>query len=242
MTALLLSLITVLSASAGGLCAFRLHERRHLVLGFTAGALLGVVCFDLLPELLELSRQVGTDGRTAMAALAVGFVLPQGIDAVRHAAGAARGCPHRRPWLAMTAAAMVGHSFADGLGIGLAFRFSPAVGLPVAIAVIAHDFCDGLNLVSVALMQGSSHARTRRLVALNAVAPVLGALCSAAFEVPAQMLVCVLGLFAGLLLRIGLSHVLPRAVAGAGLAGAVHAVGTMLLGAASMLFVANLSR
>ena len=40
----------------------------------------------------------------------------------------------------------------DGVGIGLAFQVSNAVGIVVAVAVIAHDFCDGLNTVGLMLL------------------------------------------------------------------------------------------
>ena len=72
MNAVQLSLITFVSTSVGGPCALRFRDRLHLILGFTAGVLLGVVCFDSLPEVFERSRSHGSDGRSAMVALALG--------------------------------------------------------------------------------------------------------------------------------------------------------------------------
>ena len=37
----------------GGWAALRVRDRRHLVLGLAAGIMLGVVGFDLLPEVLR---------------------------------------------------------------------------------------------------------------------------------------------------------------------------------------------
>ena len=45
------------------------------------------------------------------------------------------------------------HSFIDGLGIGLAFNLDVSTGIIVFIAVAAHDFADGLNMVSFVLSQ-----------------------------------------------------------------------------------------
>src|SRR5215470_7561635 len=80
MNAVALSLITLFSTTAGGLCALRFRAHLPLVLGFTAGVLLGVVSFDLLPESFELSRQLGGDGRSTMIALAAGFLLFHAIE------------------------------------------------------------------------------------------------------------------------------------------------------------------
>ncbi len=240
MNAVLLSLVTVLSTSAGGLCALRFGARRHLLLGFTAGALLGVVAFDLLPEIFALSQRAGSDGIAAMVALAGGFLLFHALATfvlVHHAheAGYAR---HRHPDVGLlSAAAMVGHSFVDGVGMGLAFQVSPAVGLSVAIAVIAHDFCDGLNTVSLMLMHGNARASARRMLALNAIAPALGALSTLAFSVPPERLAFYLGFFAGCLLYIGAADILPQAHARAGPTTAMSSIGFMLLGASCIFAV-----
>ena len=76
MTALviLLALATFASTLLGGLVAFRNQDRLHLVLGFTAGVILGVVAFDVLPEIASLSTSSGTDFIQPMVALVVGFL------------------------------------------------------------------------------------------------------------------------------------------------------------------------
>ncbi len=234
MNAVLFALVTVLSTSVGGLCALSLGSRLHLVSGFTAGALLGVVAFDLLPEIFDLSRGLGGDGREAMIALAGGFMSFHLLETVAlvHAAHESNYAKHRHPSVGvLSAAAMISHSFVDGVGIGLAFQISTAVGSTVAVAVIAHDFCDGLNTVSLMLMHGNSHAHARRMLAMNAIAPVLGALSTLAFDVPPASLVPCLGCFAGVLLYIGASDILPQAHSRTGPVAAMSSIGFMALGA-----------
>src|ERR1700712_1878733 len=72
--ALALALATVFSTAAGGLVALRFQDRLHLVLGFSAGVILGVIAFDLLPEIADLANATGTSFRTPMIALVVGFL------------------------------------------------------------------------------------------------------------------------------------------------------------------------
>src|SRR5258708_10535093 len=46
---------TFVSTLVGGLLALRLRDRLHLILGFSAGAVIGVAFFDLLPEAIQLA-------------------------------------------------------------------------------------------------------------------------------------------------------------------------------------------
>ncbi len=49
-----LAALTAIATTAGGYLAIRAKDRLHLVLGLSAGLLLGLVAFDLLPEVFEL--------------------------------------------------------------------------------------------------------------------------------------------------------------------------------------------
>ena len=51
MNAVLLAALTSISTSLGGLFTLRTKDRFHLVLGLSAGLLLGLVAFDLNPQI-----------------------------------------------------------------------------------------------------------------------------------------------------------------------------------------------
>ena len=143
MTALLLSLATCVSTAAGGLFALKFRDRLHLILGFTAGVLLGVVSFDILPELFDLTRQHGLDPVGPMIALIVGFLFFHSVEKLTaiHHAQEERYADHHHPQVGiLSALALIGHSAMDGVGIGLGFQVSVPVGVIVAVAVTAHDF------------------------------------------------------------------------------------------------------
>ena len=214
MNAILLSFVSLLSTTVGGLFALRYHDRLHLILGFTAGVLLGVVAFDLLPEIFSLAADSGGDASGAMVALLIGFLLFHGMEkfALVHQAHEEDYAAHQHPRLGlMSAVALVGHSFMDGVGIGLSFQISTAVGATVALAVIAHDFCDGLNTVSLMLMHGNTRKRSLLMLAADALAPVAGATSTLAFHLPPASLMLYLGFFAGFLLYIAAADILPEA-------------------------------
>jgi ZIP family zinc transporter len=239
MNAVLLSLITFFSTLAGGLCALRFRARLHLLLGFTAGALLGVVAFDLLPESFALSRRLGSDSQAPLVALAAGFLLIHGLKKfvlVQHVHESDRA-PHHHPSAGvLSAVALIGHSFMDGVGIGVAFQVSEVMGFTVAIAVIAHDFCDGLNTVSLMLLHRNTTSRALVMLCLDALAPLVGALSTFAYGVPPDTLVLYLGFFAGSLLYVGAADVLPQAHSRAGCAAAMSLIGLTALGA-SFIYV-----
>lgn len=210
----LVALGTLLSTTLGGLVALRSRDRLHLVLGFSAGVIMGVVAFDLLPEIARLSAQTGTNFRTPMIGLAAGFlgfhILEKSL-LVHHSHESEYGAHHHPSVGLASALALSGHSLTDGIGIGLAFQVNRTVGFSVAMAVIAHDFADGLNTVSLMLAHGNDRRRALVLLALDAVTPVVGAALTLLFTVPDRDLLVYLGVFAGFLLYIGASDILPEA-------------------------------
>ncbi len=209
-----LAFLTFLSTFVGGLIGLRYKDKLHLILGFTAGVLLGVVAFDILPELIELLQKTGTESVVAMGALVAGFLIFHILEKlliIHHAQEEDYGV-HKHPAVGVfSALALSGHSFLDGVGIGLGFQVSPAVGILVAIAVISHDFSDGLNTVSLMLAHKNTTGKAKMMLIVDAIAPVLGALSTTFFVIPEKLLVIYLGFFAGFLLYIGAANILPEA-------------------------------
>ncbi len=200
---------------AGGLVALKNRDQLHRILGFTAGVLLGVVAFDLLPEVVHLAEETKTDFTVPMIALVAGFLVFHIVEklTVIHSAHEdeyKRG--HKHPEIGLVSALALGaHAFLDGVGIGLAFQINAGVGIAVAIAVIAHNFSDGLNTVALMLTHRNTPKRALKLLALVAVAPMLGAASTLLFQLGEAQLLLYLGFFAGFLLYIGASDILPEA-------------------------------
>ena len=53
MEAILFSIATFVSTFAGGLFSIKFRDKLHLIMGFTAGVLIGVFSFDIFPEVIE---------------------------------------------------------------------------------------------------------------------------------------------------------------------------------------------
>ena len=214
MEAILLSVATFFSTSFGGLFSIKHKDKLHRIMGFTAGVLLGVVFFDIFPEIINLIKDNSFNPTGAMVALVLGFLLFHILEKtiLIHHSHEDTYADHKHPHVGVfSALALAGHSFMDGVGIGLGFQVSPTVGVLVAIAVIAHDFTDGMNTVTLILTHKNTTEKARWFLLLDALTPVLGATSTLFFRLPESFLVLYLGFFAGFLLYIGASDILPEA-------------------------------
>lgn len=225
----IIGLLTVLATLVGGALALRYKDRLHLILGFSAGAVIGVALFDLLPEAIELSAE-RFDVSLVATLIAAGFVLFMLLDRAfnMHSHGDDAGHQHRGRF---GAGALSVHSFLDGLGIGLAFQVSTAVGAVVAAAVLAHKFSDGLNTVNIVLKNRGTEKQATRWLTTNALAPLLGIGIASFVGLADHQLGALLAVFCGFFLYIGASDILPES----------HhrhpTIWTTLLTVAGMLFV-----
>jgi zinc transporter ZupT len=213
MLPILLAAGTFFSTLLGGLVGLKNRDRLHRLLGLTAGVVIGVVAFDLLPEIFR-SVGHGVTDREAMIALVCGFLLFHVIEKsiLIHHSQEHDYDVHHHPQVGIASAlALSGHSFLDGLGIGLGFQAGTAVGITVAIAVIAHDFSDGLNTVTLMLVNNNNRKRALGMLFVDALAPVLGAIVGTVVHISEGGLTLYLGFFAGFLLYIGASEILPEA-------------------------------
>lgn len=185
----------------GGALALRFHRQIPLILGFSAGAVIGVALFDLLPEALELGARAAAPA-VVLGLVGVGFggymLLERGVGAAGEGRLSQFG-----------PASLTAHSLLDGLGIGLAFQVAPAAGAVVAAAVLAHDFADGVNTVTLSLSAGGGARRARGWLIADAAAPLVGIGATRLFRVADGPLGLALALFAGFFLYIGAATLTP---------------------------------
>jgi zinc transporter ZupT len=202
-------LIAVIAAAAflstlcGGLLALKLHDKLHLILGFSAGAVIGVAFFDLLPEAITFGEKFHSPA-VILSCTALGFLSYLVLDRILLFRGDA--APRGR----FAAGVLCLHSLLDGVAIGLAFQASHQVGIVVAIAVLTHDFSDGINTMNMVLKDRAERPRALNWLMVDALAPVLGIASTHFFTVPNQSFGAALALFAGFFLYIGASDLIPE--------------------------------
>ena len=199
---------TLAATLGGGAAALRLRDRLHLILGFSAGAVIAVGFFDLLPQSIALA---GLPAESLIGLMAAGFFADLVLDRLvlfhTHLDAHGPAVSVERGWIA--AASLSAHSFMDGFAIGVGFQASMAVGIVLAVAVLAHDFSDGLNTVNLILKNGGTRRQAFGWLVIDSLTPVLGAAISLFVRLSAQSLSIVLALFAGFFFYIGASDLLP---------------------------------
>lgn len=204
-----LALLTVASAIAGGLVAFRLARDLTTAIALTGAILVGVALFHVLPEAVELVEDPQRVGALAGLGFIVFFLLERAI--VLHHRDKPEQVRAHAEVGALGAAALAMHTFIDGIGIGLAFGLDLDTGLLVLLAVVAHDFADGINTVSFVLHQSGDRRRAWTWLVVVAIAPLAGAVVGTTLEISETSLAYVLAAYAGFFLYMGGTDLLPHA-------------------------------
>jgi ZIP family zinc transporter len=208
-TALPLAALTTVSTLLGGMVAFRFRRDLPTLIAFTGGIVVAVALFDVLPESID-----AVDSPRRVTALVgagfLGFFLAERLLVLHHRDDPEQARAHAHVG-ALGAAGLSLHSLIDGLGIGLAFHVSTSAGLLVFLAVISHDFADGMNTVSFILQQSDDTRTARRWLTIDALAPLVGAAIGASVSISERGLGYALALYAGFFLFMGATDLLPEA-------------------------------
>lgn len=211
----LLSIAAFFSTLLGGLVVARYRDKLGIISAFAAGVLVSVPLFDLLPESLKLAEEVHVPVQHVMYAVALGFIFLYVLERYFsvHRVCENNVCENRRHPKGgfLGAIELSAHSFVDGFAIGLGFHVDVHVGIIVAVAVISHDFSDGINTVTVMLHANNSLKSSIGMLLVDATTPILGAIVALFITIPEQYLVLLLPFFAGGFLYLGASDLLPEA-------------------------------
>ena len=200
---------TVAATFAGGAAALRLSRDLTTAIALTGGVVVAVALFHVLPEAIEIlddPRRVGL----LVGGGFLAFFLAERLLVLHHRDAPEDARAHAHVG-ALGAGALALHTFIDGLGIGLAFNLDTTTGVLVFVAVVAHDFADGLNAVAFVLHQGGGRRRALRWLSAVAVAPLLGAVVGGALDVSESSLGNILALYVGFFLFLGGTDLLPHA-------------------------------
>ena len=215
--AIILAAVTAFATLSGGYIAIKSKDHLHIVLGLSAGLLLGLVSFDLLPEVFAMGTKEFLHAPVVSIALIGGFLLLHFYEQIfgsHEPAESDYGHDHSHSSNiagSLGALAMGGHVFLDGIALGVAFAVSNNLGLAVFIALLVHAFSDGLNTVSFLIKSGSWGKRGVWLLGVDAIARVSGAAIGTSFAVSDNFVATYLALFAGIVIYLATSHILPEA-------------------------------
>jgi len=185
---------------------------KHLtgLIAFAAGAFLGAVFLDLLPEALEFGGATELVFMFVLGGFTLFFTLERLI--MKYFKGKdEKKSEHSEHTESLPFLLVLGdsfHNFLDGVAIGMVYLASPVLGLPTALAVAAHEIPQEIGDFAVLVKAGWSR---KRVLAVNIW----------------QSLLTVPGVFLGYYLGVSFEQFLPYFLA--------FASGTFLYIAASDL-------
>jgi ZIP family zinc transporter len=210
MTFLIISALAIfLSIILGGTFALKFKDKLHLILGFSAGSVIGVAFFDLLPEAFKSA--VGFYNiDTVVVFIIIGFLTYTILDRLFAHSHNDEQCENHNHKGELGAGSISLHSLLDGIIVGLAFQISSAIGIALAIAIFVHSFSDGINTVNMIVRCGGDAKSANKWLLIDACAPVLGILLSMFLTIPANIFPILISIFCGLFIYLGASDLLPE--------------------------------
>ncbi len=226
----LLAIATFISTLCGGLLALKFKKLMPYFFAFSAGTLIAVAFFDLFPESLSLAASQALPMRYLFITVVFSFLFYSLLEKyfIAHHHGEDEG--HGHIMGPIGAGSLIVHSFLDGAAIGAAYQVNPSVGLVVALAVISHDFTDGINTVTLMLKNKHKTKSAAFFLLMDAVAPVLGVLITSMILINEKALAFILAFFVGEFLYIGAANLLPETHKHKSwLIGAIMVIGVLLI-------------
>ena len=194
----------------GGTFALKFKDKLHLILGFSAGSVIGVAFFDLLPEAFKSGNNF-YQIETICLFIILGFLVYMVLDRVlithSHHDEECENHNHRG---ILGAGSISLHSLIDGLIVGLSFQISTTMAVALAVAILIHSFSDGINTVNMIVRCRGDIKQAKKWLLIDSVAPALGIFLSVFISIPENIFPVIISIFCGLFIYLGASDLLPE--------------------------------
>lgn len=212
------------------------------LVAFATGAVLGIVFFHLLPEVME-----STEPRVGSLYVLGGVLLAFCIEKFIHW----HHChnvdhhdeeegKHTHPVGSLIIIGDSLHNFIDGMLIASAFFVSVPLGIATAIGIILHEVPQELSDIALLLHSGFSRAKAILWNTLSSCAAIVGALVAIAFSQWVEGIELVLlPIAAGNFLYIATTDLIPELHKETRLAKSLQQLGLVALGIALMAGLAT---
>ena len=207
------SIAGIIGTGSGGLIILFVDKitKRFLsfIMEFSAGLMMSVVCFDLLPEAFSL----GGIGVTIVG-MVIGTVLIVGLDDLIRRLEVVKRAIHKGSLLRAGILLAVGialHNFPEGVAIGSGFDASMSLGLSLALVIALHDMPEGIAMAIPMRAGGMAKGRVIFWTILSGVPTGIGALLGGVLGGISNMVISIcLGFAGGAMLYIICGELIPE--------------------------------
>jgi len=171
----------------------RISDRTiHLMLGLSAGILLGLSFIDILPETFEAASAVGLAAQAVPLGIAAGFftlliverqLIRRAHAEERHLEGHIHFADGHviQPFGTLAVSALAIHGLVDGFVIPLGFELAGAVGTVIVLGVALHQIPDSFAALAVGLATSTDRGKGLWYILPTAIDTPLGILLGVLF-------------------------------------------------------------
>lgn len=197
----------IVGTAAGGFIALFLpQDNKRLIsflLEFSAGLMLSVSCFDLLPSAFSYAGLT-----TVLLGVVLGAVSMIAAQSLTDCVIKDNGI--RATGIAIAIGVSL-HNLPEGLAVGSGFEASISLGLTLALTIMLHDIPEGMSIVVPLRAGGLNKKKAFIYTALSGLPMAVGAYFGAkAGQVSASLISCCLALAAGAMLYVVLAEMIPE--------------------------------
>lgn len=187
------------------------HSNKFLsfVLSFASGLMMAVICFDLIPEALEISNITNT-----LVGIMIGLFIMICCDLLVEKKFSTKINKGKNSLLKTGIIVSIGlaiHNFPEGLAIGSGFEASTKLGLSLALAICFHDIPEGISMAVPMKNGGMKISKVMIYVILSGIATGIGALVGSIIgKVSEKIIAICLSFAAGAMLYIVSGELIPE--------------------------------
>jgi zinc transporter, ZIP family len=206
--------VGVIGTAAGGLSVTLFgkpsSKALSVYLGFSAGIMIAIVAFDLMPEAFSISSTwVGLVwlvlGVLSIAAL--DLILPH----IHHMSADKESSRHMRTAMVVLAGIMM-HDLPEGLAVGAGLGPFSDVGIVVAALMFLHNIPEGMAIGAPLMAANRSRREVLIFSALGGAPSLLGGVIGVIFgQMSPAVLSASLGFSAGAMLFVSFDELIPAA-------------------------------
>lgn len=200
---------TTIGGILGACLKTKSNKFLSFILEFAAGLMIAIVCFELIPDAMEISNIVNV-----IIGILFGVTVMMVCDHFvnyRYDKKAKKGSNSLLKTGIIVGIGLAIHNFPEGLAIGSGFEASIKLGLALAVAICLHDIPEGISMAVPMKSGGMKPSKVIFYTLLSGLTTGIGALFGAMLGTVSEQLISMcLAFAAGAMLYIVSGELIPE--------------------------------